>query len=66
MDGDLIPVVSKVKTPLRRFIDKFETPRLWPLFRDRGVGSPKHPILQMLMIRTRLTSAFTKALGTLD
>ena len=39
MDGDLIPMVPKIKTPLRRFIDKFEKPRLWALFRDRQVGS---------------------------
>lgn len=42
-DGDLIPVVPKIKTPLRRFIDKFDKPRYWSLFRDRDVGLPAAP-----------------------
>ncbi len=42
-DGDLIPVVPKIKTPLRRFIDKFNILRLWAPLRDRNVGWPGLP-----------------------
>ncbi len=42
-DGDLIPVVPKIKTPLRRFIDKFNILRLWAPLRDRHVGLPRLP-----------------------
>ncbi|KAL9076301.1 MAG: hypothetical protein Q9161_001017 [Pseudevernia consocians] len=41
-DGDLIPVVPKIKTPLRRFIDRFETPRLWRLFRETNINQRLH------------------------
>ena len=36
-EGDLIPVVPKARTPLRRFIDHFEILRLPPCLRDRAV-----------------------------
>ena len=36
-DWDLIPVVPKARTPLRRFIDKFDILRLPPCLRDRVV-----------------------------
>ena len=65
-DGDLIPVVPKIKTPLRRLIDKFEKPRLWAFFRDRDVGSPRFPFSIELMISIRSTNASTEALETLD
>ncbi|CAF9936463.1 hypothetical protein IMSHALPRED_010771 [Imshaugia aleurites] len=41
-DGDLIPIVSKIKTPLRRFFDKFERPRLWAPFRDIEINERLH------------------------
>ena len=37
-DGDLIPVVPKARTPLRRFIDKFDILRLPSCLRDRKVS----------------------------
>ena len=36
--GDLIPVVPKARTPLRRFIDKFDILRLPSCLRDREVS----------------------------
>ncbi|MCJ1457774.1 hypothetical protein MMC28_008143 [Mycoblastus sanguinarius] len=41
-EGDLIPVVPQVKTPLRRFIDKFNKIRLLPFFRDKKVNQYLH------------------------
>lgn len=35
---DLVPVVSKERTPLRRFIDKFNLVRLMSCIRERKVG----------------------------
>lgn len=40
-EGDLIPVVPRVKTPLRRFVDKFPSIRKISCFRDRKVRSPQ-------------------------
>lgn len=37
-DGDLIPVVPKARTPLRRFIDKFDILRLPSCLRNRKVS----------------------------
>ena len=37
-DGDLIPVVPKARTPLRRFIDKFDILRLPSCLRNREVS----------------------------
>ena len=37
-DGDLIPVVPKARTPLRRFIDKFDILRLPNCLRNREVS----------------------------
>ena len=36
-EGDLIPVVPKARTPLRRFIDHFDILRLPRCLRDRAV-----------------------------
>lgn len=36
-EGDLIPVVPRNKTPLRRFIDRFPSIRKISCFRDRKV-----------------------------
>ena len=36
-DGDLIPVVPKARTPLRRFIDQFDILRLPRCLRNRVV-----------------------------
>ena len=38
-DWDLIPVVPKARTPLRRFIDKFDILRLPGCLRNRKVGA---------------------------
>ena len=37
-DEDLIPLVTNEKTPLRRFIDKFDLIRLASCFRERKVS----------------------------
>lgn len=52
-DGDLIPVVPKTKTPLRRLVDEFGQLRLWALFRDRDVGSPVYPFPLLIVIGVR-------------
>lgn len=40
-EEDLIPLVSKTKTPLRRFIDRFQIVRRIPCFRNRKVKMPE-------------------------
>lgn len=42
-EGDLIAIVPRVKTPLRRFIDKFPSIRKISCFRDRKVRSINIP-----------------------
>ena len=37
-DWDLIPLVPKARTPLRRFIDQFDLLRLPPCLRNRNVS----------------------------
>lgn len=64
-DGDLIPVVSKIKTPLRRFIDKFEKPRLLALFRQKDVGCLDSSS-KLVTDGIRLMNASMEALETSD
>ena len=35
--GDLMPVVPRQRTPLRRFIDRYQISRILPCFRERKV-----------------------------
>ena len=47
-NGDLIPVVSKTKSPLHNFIDRSKSYPLSALFRDRSVHSPVISITYIL------------------
>lgn len=43
VDGDLIPIVPKLKTPLRRFIDRFEILKQISCLTDRKVSPRRTP-----------------------
>ena len=66
-EGDLIPVVPQVKTPLRRFIDKFNKIRLLPFFRDKKVRDfQPFAISWTMLIDSRSTNIYMEILRTLD